>query len=145
MHILEHLARQHQVQVATELGLRDAFVAATDAAISEILFNLIKNAIEAARETTNGRVHISTDVDSSESDNRIAVISIRDNGPGIADGIQDHIFEPFVTGKTDGTGLGLYLVAERVRELQGQIHYESNSSGTIFEVHLAIHEGHAVE
>ena len=139
MHILSHLARQHGVKVTTELQMEDAIVSSTDSTLSEILFNLIKNAIEAVRDTKGPAVNIATHVLHAETHNT-AVISISDSGPGISAELQDHIFEPFVTGKPDGTGLGLYLVGERVRELKGTIRCTSQSTGTVFEVKLPIQD-----
>ncbi|MCR9202244.1 MAG: ATP-binding protein [Planctomycetaceae bacterium] len=137
LHILGHLARQHSVEVRVDLHLGDVLVECTDSTLSEILFNLIKNAIEAVRETPDPYVEIRTALAPSQEDERqVAVMTIMDNGAGISAELQDHIFEPFVTGKPDGTGLGLYLVGERVRELNGIITCSSQSSGTSFEVRL---------
>ena len=139
MHILTHLARQHGVTISTDLRLEGRHVVATDASLSEILFKLIKNAIEAVRECRQPCVSISTqvNVDQSTTDS-VATIAVIDNGPGVSADLQDNIFEPFVTGKTDGTGLGLYLVAERVREFNGTISCTSESTGTSFEVKLPL-------
>ncbi len=133
LHILMHLARQRGVQVSTELHLGKTAVPATDATLSEILFNLIKNAIEAATQGEDSHVLITTELRGSA-----AVLAIRDNGGGIDPELQDRIFLPFVTGKPDGTGLGLYLVAERVRQLDGKITCTSDSSGSVFEVMLPL-------
>ncbi|MDG1893893.1 MAG: ATP-binding protein [Fuerstiella sp.] len=133
LHILMHLARQRGVQVSTELNLGQTTVTATDATLSEILFNLIKNVIEAATEGVDSQVLITTELRDSA-----ALFSIRDNGGGIDPELQDRMFLPFVTEKPDGTGLGLYLVGERVRELNGTITCTSDSSGTVFEVMLPL-------
>ncbi len=139
LHILEHLARSLRVQLDTSLNAR-CCLRASEATVSEILFNLIKNAIEASATVQNGAVTISSHFDGQ----RIRIV-VADNGPGIAPEIQATMFEPFVTGKADGTGLGLYVVAERVRELDGTILCDSApNSGTRFEVSVpAIHESHA--
>ncbi|MFY9252525.1 MAG: ATP-binding protein [Fuerstiella sp.] len=147
MQILNHLARQYGVDIHQNLQLTNVLVNATDASLSEIIFNLIKNAIEAVRETDQPEVYISTDVvdlpleadqRSPDSKGRAATITITDNGPGICPELQDNIFEAFVTGKSDGTGLGLYLVKERVRELGGTITCTSQSNGTSFQVRLPL-------
>jgi signal transduction histidine kinase len=135
MHILSHLARQHGVKVVLSLELGDTLVRATDAVLCEILLNLIKNAIEAVRETEQPEVRIVTH-ESVNSDGNVVMISISDNGPGIIEDMRDHIFEPFVTGKADGTGLGLYLVGERVREIAGNIDCSTMPGQTTFEVTL---------
>ncbi|MCP4172164.1 MAG: hypothetical protein GY758_15475 [Fuerstiella sp.] len=133
LHILIHLARQRGVQVSTELHLGETVVAATDATLSEILFNLIKNAIEAAAQGKNSHVLITTELRGAA-----VVFAVRDNGGGVEPEIQDRIFLPFVTGKPGGTGLGLYLVGERVRQLNGKVTCTSDSSGTVFEVMLPL-------
>ncbi len=133
LHILMHLARQRGVRVTTEPGLGKTTVSATDATLSEILLNLIKNAIEAATGAEDSHVRITTELRGTT-----AVLAICDNGGGIDPELHDRIFLPFVTGKPDGTGLGLYLVGERVRELNGTITCTSDSSGTVFEVMLPL-------
>lgn len=135
MHILSHLARQHSVTVTTDLQLRDYEVAATDSSLSEVLFNLIKNAIEAVGSVENSTVSISTRLVQALSTQTVE-ISVTDSGTGIPAEIRHQIFEPFITGKTDGTGLGLYLVGERVRELNGTIECTSDTSGTEFKVRI---------
>lgn len=139
LHILGHLARQHGVAITMNLQLGDALVGSTDSTLSEILFNLIKNAIEAVREVSRPQVTITTQLQPADDKaTGSVVIVIADNGAGITAELQDHIFEPFVTGKADGTGLGLYLVGERVRELSGTISCSSDATGTVFEVKLPL-------
>ncbi len=126
--ILEQLARQYHVQLRADLQATQLAVAGSDAALSEILFNLIRNAIEAVRGHSTGLV----DVQSRSTGQRVQ-LCVRDNGPGIDSSIRDSLFQPFVTGKIDGTGLGLYVVAERVRELNGELRcHTSESEGTEF-------------
>ncbi|MBL8818864.1 MAG: hypothetical protein JNL58_22740 [Planctomyces sp.] len=134
LQILRQLARQHNICLETQLDVTDCRVRGTDAILSEVLFNLIRNGIEAVRSANDGRVLIRT----SRCDNEI-VVSITDNGPGIDEAVRDTMFQPFVTSKPDGTGLGLYVVAERVRELSGTICcHTSREGGTVFEVRLPV-------
>lgn len=154
LHILSYLARQHDVTLSVELNLGATLIAGSDASLSEILFNLIKNAIEAVRGEPARRVSIRTyrfescpELSSHSAERSaietagsspVAVISVSDTGPGIpADQIMS-IFQPFVTAKSDGTGLGLYLVGERVRELKGTVSGSRVSSQTVFEVRLPV-------
>ncbi len=137
MHILSHLARQHGVTVALDLELGDTLVRASDAVLSEILFNLIKNAIEAVRETERPEVTITTSISGPDKQSKCyAMVTIVDNGPGIAPELKDSIFKPFVTDKLDGTGLGLYLVAERIREVNGHITCDTKPEGTVFDLYF---------
>ncbi len=132
--ILKQLARQWHVTLDVELNAATARISATDASFSEICFNLIRNAIEAVRETPSPNVRVASII----NDGRF-VFTVTDNGPGIDPELQTEMFQPFVTRKSDGTGLGLFVVAERVAELNGQINCVSESGGgTVFEVSVSI-------
>jgi len=63
---------------------------------------------------------------------------VSDNGPGVDPALADHIFEPFVTSKPNGQGLGLALVRKLVRDMDGRITYERDEAAglTHFRVHL---------
>lgn len=105
-------------------------------ALSDVLTNLLVNAIEAVGP--GGRIRVS----SLRLDGFLQ-ITLEDNGPGIPAHLQNKVFEPFFTTKSQGTGLGLAIVARRVSEMGGQIHLRSPVSdgrGTQFEVKLPIAE-----
>ncbi len=126
--LLTHLARQLHVDIRYSLNCPSVLVNCSEASISEIFFNLIKNALEAATGREDAWVQIISHCSNLAS---IAVV-VSDNGPGIDDVLLDSIFEPFVTGKSQGTGLGLFVVAERIKEIKGDIgcrrNAESNST-----------------
>jgi two-component system nitrogen regulation sensor histidine kinase GlnL len=67
------------------------------------------------------------------------MISIKDNGEGIPDDIKAHLFEPFVTAKPNGTGLGLALVAKTIEDHGGVIEFESQPRSTLFRVMLPMY------
>jgi C4-dicarboxylate-specific signal transduction histidine kinase len=133
LRILRYLARQHGVDLTTNFEANDTPTAGNDATLSEIFFNLIKNAIEAASQHSPSPV---VTINTSSQKHSITV-SVIDNGPGIPFEVRDTLYEPFVTAKEKGTGLGLYLVAERVRDIGGSIDCFSNSAtGTEFRVEI---------
>jgi signal transduction histidine kinase len=133
-HILEPWAAQQQVKLLSKLSSETSLVRATDASLSEILFNLLRNAIEATRTAPNACVIITTKVCDS-----MLNVQVIDNGPGIDPAIRDNIYRPFVTSKEFGTGLGLYIAAERVRSINGTIECTSTlETGTVFELHLPL-------
>ena len=132
--ILGHLARQYGVEIRSELNASQAVVAATEATLSEIFFNLIKNAIEACQTCPAPQVVIRTRIVGGFLD-----ADVIDNGAGISPELQNSLFQPFVTGKPQGTGLGLYIVSERVRELRGSISCRTEvATGTTFELRLPL-------
>ena len=97
----------------------------------QVFSNLILNAYQAMEG--QGRLRIST-----HAEEGWVVAAIGDSGPGISPEMQEKIFDPFFTTKTadKGTGLGLYITRDIVRDLGGEIRVSSTSSGTVFEVRL---------
>ena len=106
--------------------------------IHQVVHNIVRNALEAVPEG-EGRVNVKTAYDLPGG--RV-VVSISDNGPGIAPEELDHVFEAFHSSKGHaGTGLGLAAAHKVVKELKGSIEVESKvGEGTTFHVRLpAIH------
>ena len=111
------------------------------------LLNLIKNACEASdkikkiyiRTFYNLGVHYAV---ARQAGQAVAplVIEIEDHGSGIAPELKDHIFDPFVTNKSQGTGLGLALVASTIADHGGTIDVTSQQGKTIFRIGLPIME-----
>ena len=64
------------------------------------------------------------------------VVTVRDNGEGVPEDLKPHLFDPFITTKRGGTGLGLPLVAKLVGDHGGVIDFESSPQGTSFRVML---------
>ncbi|MFH1529354.1 MAG: ATP-binding protein [Pseudomonadota bacterium] len=105
--------------------------------LRQALMNLVKNALEALAQMPTeggGRMHIKA----WEEEGR-ARIRVRDNGAGIPAGDQARIFEPFFTTKEAGTGLGLTLVQQIIREHGGEVSVSSGpGEGTTFHVDLPL-------
>lgn len=121
------------------LGNRDQLV--------QIFLNLIKNAAEAAPEH-GGEVVLSTAYQHGVrlavpgSEGRVhlpLLVSIQDNGDGIPEDLRPHLFDPFITTKRNGTGLGLALVAKIVGDHGGIIEFDSAPRRTVFKVSLPTH------
>src|SRR5204862_4037676 len=66
------------------------------------------------------------------------VVGVQDNGQGIPEDIRPHLFDPFVTTKVNGTGLGLALVAKIIGDHGGVIEFDSQPRRTIFRVMLPV-------
>jgi len=131
---LSHAARRRSIQIETTFESDFRPLAADENAVREILFNLLGNSIDAAGE--GGQVHVGC-----HEENEHFVATFTDNGPGISSEVQDELFEPFATTKPDGTGLGLYIVSRRVRELGGEISCSTDmNEGTTFTVKLPVYQ-----
>jgi PAS domain S-box-containing protein len=102
--------------------------------IQQVIVNVIHNALEAIVGTPRREIRVST----AMLDAEILEISVADSGPGIAKDIAEHLFEPFVTGKRKGMGLGLSISRSIVEAHGGRIHVQSNpGGGAIFRFTLA--------
>jgi two-component system nitrogen regulation sensor histidine kinase GlnL len=123
-------------------GSRDKLVQA--------FLNLVKNAAEAIAETNEtGRIILQTAfrpgvrlaVPGSEA--RVSLplmIQIEDNGPGIPEHMKPHLFDPFVTTKRTGSGLGLALVGKIIGDHGGIIECDSEPRRTVFRILLPLQE-----
>lgn len=109
------------------------------------LLNLIKNACEATDK--NGTIVIATSYNlgarlsvAEDRSRAIAplVVEVTDNGGGISRDLKSHIFDPFVTGKSNGTGLGLALVASAIADHGGTIDVTSRPGETSFRIGLPV-------
>lgn len=117
-------------------------------ALVQVVLNLIANAADACRSSVSApRVIVRTRFasglqlhpGSAGAPVRLPIeLRISDNGPGIDPAMREHVFEPFVTTKKSGQGLGLALVRRLVRDMNGRIGHDRDEAGgwTHFRVHL---------
>ncbi|MFT4026538.1 MAG: ATP-binding protein [Novosphingobium sp.] len=115
----------------------------------QVLINLLSNAREACREIAQPRIVVRTrfasglQLHSSVDGQPVRLpieLRVSDNGPGIDPAMRDHVFEPFVTTKKSGQGLGLALVRKLIRDMNGRItHDRDDAAGwTHFRIHLPL-------
>ncbi len=116
----------------------------------QAFLNLVKNAAEAIGDNKQeGRIVMQTSfrpgvhLSVQNSDTRISLplmIQIEDNGDGIPDHLKAHLFDPFVTTKPHGSGLGLALVAKIINDHGGVIECDSEPNRTVFRVLLPMQD-----
>lgn len=153
--VLEHVRRLAQSGFAAHIRFSEVYdpslpsVNGNRDQLVQILLNLIKNAAEAITSgaVTNGEIVLTTGFQHGVrlavpgSDQRLhlpLVVAVRDNGPGIPDDIRPNLFDPFVTSKSSGSGLGLALVAKIVSDHGGLIEVDSRPGRTEFRLHLPV-------
>lgn len=118
-------------------------------ALQQVIINLLSNALNACGENSDANVIVRTRYVSSGSisairdgrSQRLPIeISIVDNGPGIDPALQGDIFEPFVTNRMNGQGLGLALARKLMRDMNGLItHHRNDADGqTVFACYLPV-------
>lgn len=152
-----HKVLNHVRKIAENgFGRRIRFVEAYDPSLPpvfgnrdqlvQVFLNLVKNAVEASPES-GGEVVLSTAYRHGVrfalpgSTSRVhlpLMISVQDNGEGIPDDLRPHLFEPFVTTKINGSGLGLPLVAKIIDDHGGVIEFDSSAGRTVFRVMLPV-------
>ncbi|MFN4281912.1 MAG: two-component system sensor histidine kinase NtrB [Alphaproteobacteria bacterium] len=115
----------------------------------QVFLNLVKNACEACPQQ-GGEVVLATAYQHGVrlalpgTDTHVQLpllVSVQDNGDGIPEDLRPHLFDPFVTTKVNGTGLGLALVAKIIGDHGGIIEFANlPTKGANFRVHLPIHQ-----
>jgi two-component system nitrogen regulation sensor histidine kinase GlnL len=152
--VLEHVRRLAQTGFAAHLRMVERYdpslppVWGNRDQLVQVILNLVKNAAESiSAEADHGEITLMTAYQHGVhltvpgTRRRVhlpLVVTVRDSGPGIPDDIADSLFDPFVTTKPSGTGLGLALVAKIVGEHGGLIEVDSRPGRTEFRIFLPI-------
>jgi two-component system, NtrC family, nitrogen regulation sensor histidine kinase GlnL len=155
--VLEHVRRLAQTGFAENVRFQENYdpslppVWGNRDQLIQVVLNLVKNAAEAiagaGAATSHPEIVLTTGFQhgmriavpgTSERVNLPLYVAIRDNGPGIPEDIRPHLFEPFVTSKASGSGLGLSLVAKIIGDHGGLIEVDSKPGRTEFRLHLPV-------
>jgi two-component system nitrogen regulation sensor histidine kinase GlnL len=155
--VLEHVRRLAQsgfgrhIRIIEEYDPSLPLVYANRDHLVQVFLNLVKNAAEAIGESvTEGEIHLTTAfrpgvrLSLPGSKARVSLpleFCVKDNGPGVPDDLMPHLFDPFVTTKPSGSGLGLALVAKIVGDHGGIIECESQPRRTVFRVLMPMFTG----
>jgi len=131
--LIEPQLRNKNIELRWESDLDQPIVLGEARSLTQVAVNLLINGIDAATYSEGtGRVRISlTSLEGGVS------FEVEDNGPGLAEEIRTNLFEPFVTTKAKGTGLGLYMVKVLLRRMGASIEVrDGKSGGTVARVML---------
>jgi two-component system nitrogen regulation sensor histidine kinase GlnL len=155
--VLEHVKRLAQSGFARHIKFSETYdpslppVFANRDQLVQVFLNLVKNAAEAIGDAaTDGEIQLTTAfrpgvrLQLPGSKTRVSLpleFCVKDNGPGVPEDLMPHLFDPFVTTKPSGNGLGLALVAKIVGDHGGIIECESQPRHTIFRVLMPMFTG----
>jgi C4-dicarboxylate-specific signal transduction histidine kinase len=105
--------------------------------LQQVLINLVTNAIQALANSRQANPQVNIEVRPGDGDQ--VVISVADNGPGIAEDAVDKLFAPFFTTKETGMGIGLSVCKTFVEAIGGRLTARNNASGgAVFELSLPL-------
>jgi len=153
--VLEHVRRLAMNGFAAHLRINEVYDPSLPPAwgnrdqLVQVVLNLVKNAAEAlmVAGVANGEITLITGFQHGVwlavpgSERRLhlpLLVAVRDNGPGIPEDIRPNLFDPFVSTKPSGSGLGLALVAKIVADHGGLIEVDSRPGRTEFRLHLPV-------
>ena len=102
-----------------------AMVRARHVQLEQVLVNLLQNAVQACGEGGQIVLEISPGAG-------VVRLGVADNGPGVPPALRDTLFQPFVTGKAEGIGLGLAIARDIMRQLGGDLTHSESADGARF-------------
>lgn len=124
-----HQQNYPNIQIELDIQQDDLIVYADENLISQVVLNLLKNALEAiGNEQTNGLIRFKAYANNEEA----VIMDISNNGPGIPPELMEHIFVPFFTTKERGNGIGLSVSRQIMRLSGGSLTVKTNAGQTCF-------------
>jgi signal transduction histidine kinase len=135
--LVEPTARHAGVELRWQSDVRLPIVRGDVQQLSQVVINLLTNAVEAAaEERAKGGAPARVEVRLAARAPKTLALIVGDTGSGPAAHIRPRLFEPFVTAKPDGVGLGLSVAREIAEQHQGRIHWSRQAGLTEFVVEL---------
>jgi PAS domain S-box-containing protein len=125
-----------KVEIETSMPKDLPRVLGDEGALAEAFAHLVANAAEASAERNKPRITLSAKPVREGQKSSAVIVTVRDNGHGIAAAIKEKIFSPFCTTKPRGMGLGLPIVKRTVFDHHGRVEVDSTSKGTLVSIVL---------
>ena len=126
-------ASQAKISLILNLLSSDQMAWCDQRSLERVINNLINNGIEAIGESGGA---VSVNLSESEEHTGYLLLQIADTGPGIPPEIQSNLYQKFVSGKSQGTGLGLFISQKIIEYHKGWIILDTFPGGTIFNIYL---------
>jgi signal transduction histidine kinase len=136
--LVEHRAASRGVLFEIASSSQSPLAMVDSEQLTQVLINLFLNALDAMPD--GGRIRVRTEL---SDDERIVSIEVADQGAGIDPALLDRVFDPFVTTKERGLGLGLSIAYRIVAEHGGSITVRNGDAGAVFRLTLPAGEGAA--
>jgi signal transduction histidine kinase len=139
--LVDPACRHAKIQLELEKPDTPIHIEGDGESLRQLLVNLVLNAVEAAErpsdapDTDHARVIVRL-----EATDAVATLRVLDTGPGPAAETRDQLFDPFVTEKPDGTGLGLYVARQIAEAHHGTIAWQPHDGMTCFAVEFPLDE-----
>ena len=158
--VLEHVKALAQAGFARDIRIAEVYdpslppVFANRDQLIQVFLNLVKNAAESIGTRPNGDIILTTAykpgirLSVAGSQEKVSLpleFCVQDNGPGVPADLLPHLFDPFITTKTNGSGLGLALVAKIIGDHGGIIECDSHANKTVFRVLMPVSRGGFVD
>jgi len=126
-------AREQGIGVRLDLAGDLPAVMIDQVQIQQVLLNLIRNGVEALQQSTDRRLGVATLI----GPEGFVVVRVQDSGPGLAPEVAERLFQPFVTTKANGTGIGLSISRSIIEAHGGQLAWRPGATGgAVFEFTL---------
>jgi signal transduction histidine kinase len=140
--LVETEAKRRGVRIVVELSNRPLTVECDAEQLQQVFINLAVNAFDAMAPS-GGTLSVSTEVEQRDHHMPTVKLTFEDSGSGVPPQFQEHLFDPFFTTKPSGkgTGMGLSVSQAIIHDHNGEISFESESSGTRFYVTIPMTSG----
>jgi len=158
--VLDHVKRVARLGFAAQVQISENYdpslphVAGDRSQLIQLFLNLVKNAAEAVKDREDGEIFLATAYRPGVrlalpgSSERVALpleVTVQDNGPGVPEGMRPYLFDPFVSTKQNGKGLGLAVVAKIVRDHGGIVECDVVHRNTAFRILLPMDSSRELE